>query len=148
MVYAKNRVDEYVRAMRKTTASGNSFTLSVTGYSMIPFLRPGLDSVIISPASGIRRGDILLVTDKTGSPVLHRVFRLKRGHFVLLGDSRLIPDGPYPPESVIGSVSSFIRDGKTHRFSEISRLAGICWMSLRILRPFFIKLRKLLKPQT
>ncbi len=62
---------------------GGSIVLTVKGGSMMPFLRPFKDRVILLAAcfSDLRRGDIVLVRRSDASCVLYRVMRVDGNSF-------------------------------------------------------------------
>ena len=65
-------------------------SLPVTGSSMLPFLVPGRDSVLLArPGRRLRRGDMVLYRREGGGYVLHRIVACQRdGAFAMAGDAR------------------------------------------------------------
>lgn len=68
---------------------------------MSPLIADG-DTVILGPVSRLRIGDIVLVGNPDGRPVLHRIVRKKEGKVVTRGDACFEDDEAVPFASVIG----------------------------------------------
>ena len=64
--------------------------IQITGYSMYPTLREG-EVVDCEAGSDYRVGDII-VFDKSGSIIGHRILGVLGGKFITKGDHNLIPD--------------------------------------------------------
>ena len=120
--------------------------LSVTGNSMLPFLRHRLDSVILMPLSRpARRGDILFYLRAPGVPILHRVCSVRPdGILMLCGDAQVGLE-PVSPDCVLARAVAINRSGRKIRCdAPLFRLAGAIWLILRPLRPYILAvLRKL-----
>ncbi len=99
-------LEELLPVMQEKLSLGGSFTFSPKGISMLPFIRPGLDSVTISGIKDkIRKYDILLYRRDNGQFVLHRVIDLKKNSYVMCGDNQLLPEHNVCDRHVIGIVS-------------------------------------------
>ncbi|KJS10364.1 MAG: hypothetical protein VR67_18895 [Peptococcaceae bacterium BRH_c8a] len=98
-------------AIGEIIAGGGRVRLTVTGSSMYPFLRQGVDSVILAAVepTALKRGSIVLVMRDNGQYVLHRVIKHKRQCFYLNGDAQQQIEGPLLLEQVIAVVTSVWR---------------------------------------
>lgn len=128
---------------------GQSVRLPVSGNSMYPFLRDGIDSVEFSRGSfaDIKRGDIVLIRRTAGAYVMHRVIRKKADCFFMVGDAQQWIEGPLYPDQLISVVTAIWREDKRISCSDIrlKLLAGI-WLILRPKRYFIMKVyRKICK---
>ena len=85
-------------------------SLNVQGNSMVPFLRSG-DTVILEKPGEIRKGDIV-VFERKGYYIMHRVISIKNGFIDTLGDNLITPETDIPVENVVAIVSDVIRKGK------------------------------------
>ena len=76
-----------VNTLLDSLQNGESITLPVQGVSMVPFLKPGKDTVNVEiPTSKIKKGDIVLYK-KGKSIVMHRVFAADGDSFSAVGDN-------------------------------------------------------------
>ena len=70
------------------------FTLTLSGYSMYPFLKPR-DRLVIRkvPPYSLEVGDVVVVRDTDDRLVVHRLVKLlPQGRGIIKGDSLLTPD--------------------------------------------------------
>lgn len=139
--------------IEKLLADGNAVQLHPQGYSMYPMFLPERDEAIIAPIediSALKRGDVVLYRRDMGILVLHRICRVKKDGFYLVGDNQTEVEGPLRPEQIKGVLTAFIRNGrKISCDNPIYRLASGLWLFLRPVRRCIAlpvsKLRKLFK---
>jgi len=121
---------------------GKPVLLTVTGNSMYPFLRHGVDRVEICRAGmrDIKVADIALIRRDGGAYVLHRVFKKNETEFYMVGDAQNYLDGPYNTFHLIGKVVSIYR-GDRHIPCSSLRLRFLVrlWMLMRPVRLPIIK---------
>ena len=96
----------------RAVSSGGIFTFIPNGTSMLPLLRPGIDSVELSAADDARIGDIVLYQRENGVYVLHRIVSEKDGAFVMCGDNQYKLEYGIKREQIVALVSAINRDGK------------------------------------
>ena len=102
-IYDRETIEPLARSLFEL---GEPFQLTVTGGSMLPFLAPQRDTVLLSPpARRPRRGDILLFTREDGSWILHRVRRVKKDGLYMIGDAQTVTEGPVPESRVLATVT-------------------------------------------
>lgn len=95
-------------------SAGGSFSFMPKGISMLPLIREGKDSVIISPApETLKKYDIILYKRDNGKFVLHRIVKVKNGVYTLCGDNQLGYEHNITKDMIIGYVTAVIRDGET-----------------------------------
>ncbi len=130
-------------AVGRLLAAGRCVRILAEGTSMLPALRPGIDSVTIAAPEGkkLRRLDILLALDPaTGRYILHRVARPPRRGFVSLrGDANLVISETLPISSVIGVVTAIHRPGRPDASPRTFRAR--LWLLTRPLRRVLASLR-------
>lgn len=68
---------------------GKQVTLRAKGNSMLPFIRNGRDSVMLTGKFQLQKGDIVLAKTNQGTFVLHRIIRLNEQTITLMGDGNL-----------------------------------------------------------
>lgn len=87
--------------------------ITATGDSMRPFLRDGEDKVVLCRLkTSPKKNDVLFYLRDDGTYVLHRVFQVKNGGYVMLGDAQLTPEYGIADRHIIAVASAFIRNGK------------------------------------
>lgn len=93
---------------------GQKVPLLVSGDSMMPFLKHGRDTIIISkPSKPFRRGDMVFYIRETGQYVMHRIHHVHRGMLYIVGDGQTQIEGPVAPGRVFGVICEVVRKGKT-----------------------------------
>ena len=105
--------------IREVISKGGDFTMIPRGTSMLPLIREGLDSVILSPLKEkIKAGDVVLYKRDSGQFVLHRVMKVKSDSYVMCGDNQVIFEKGITDKHMIALVTAIIRDGEEIVFSE------------------------------
>jgi signal peptidase I len=123
---------ELMPVIRAALDRGQRVRMTVTGSSMLPFLRDN-DVVELEPASVPRLGDMVLV--QTAAPgaaeryVLHRVARMDGAAFFIRGDAQPHCEGPFTSDAVLGRVTTAWHNGRPRVLDRgVWRLAGLMWM--------------------
>ena len=105
-------LDDMIGAICKTLDSGRSVELSLKGQSMLPMIREGKDSVILSPVTReIRKYDVVFYKRPDGSYVLHRVVKLCDDTVWCVGDNQFVVERGVPHSAIIAILESVRRDG-------------------------------------
>ena len=133
---------EYEELLR----SGAELPLIVSGESMLPFLRPGRDTVFLKSASGqLGRGEIAFYRRFDGAYVLHRVVRAEEGKYWFLGDAQIRVEGPLPASCVFACVTAVRRGKRLIRPGDpVWRFFTGPWLRMMRWRPHLLKIyRKL-----
>ena len=131
-------MEEMVPLMAETLAAGSSVRFSPKGTSMMPMLRPGRDSVVLSPVPKIlRKYDIPLYRRDNGQYVLHRIIAVS-DTYTCMGDNQFRPEPGICPEQIIGVVTAFYREDRRITVTN-SGYWIYCrfWHHTRALRHFF-----------
>ena len=137
MSHAPMTPEEALPAIRAALTAGRPCSLTVTGGSMLPFLRPRTDAVILVPVDRpFRPGQILFYLRGEAQCVLHRIHRiLPDGTLLLCGDAQAALE-PVSPDRVIACVSHVQRNGRLIDCRRPTlRLAVWLWRLLRPVRP-------------
>lgn len=98
----------------RLVAQGEDVTLCVKGSSMLPFIRGGEDSVILTRVSEIKDYDIVLAEISKGVYVLHRVVSINGDEVTLMGDGNIRGCEKCRREDVAARAIAVIHDGKTY----------------------------------
>ena len=135
---------------RERLAAGQKIQFSPRGVSMLPMLRQGIDSVILSPVpEKLKKYDLPLYQRDDGKYILHRIVEAGET-YTCIGDNQYAYERGLRHDQMIAVVTAFTR-GKR----EISvryplyRIYCILWHHSRSARYFLLrvknKLRRMLK---
>lgn len=116
---------------------GREAIILPTGNSMLPFIRGGVDRVLLYRAPGVDVGDIVLVCIG-GRYLLHRVVAREGETLTLMGDGNVRGQEHCRCADVLGTVREIIRpDGS----SRAPGKAGL-WRALRPVRRYLLAIYK------
>ena len=108
-----NSIENQVPEMRKALQNGKKVEFETHGFSMIPLLHDGGDSVILEkPQFPLNVNDVALCRTDEGRYVLHRVISHDNGGYTLRGDNCSTTEFCAGDSDVIGVACSFIRRGR------------------------------------
>ena len=132
-------MSELYPLMKDILDSGGSFSLTVTGSSMFPFVLGGRDQVTLSPLQGkLRKYDLPLYRRKDGAFVLHRIVKVEKdGSYTCCGDHQWGLEKGLDQSQMIAICTEYVRKGK--RFSNRNifyRCYRILWTWIRPIRPY------------
>lgn len=93
-----------------------SVPLVISGGSMVPFLVHGRDSVYLSKVTApLKRGDMILYRRDNGRYILHRIWRIEKESFTMVGDAQTVLEPGIRPDQVLARVTAVRRKGKLLR---------------------------------
>lgn len=128
--------DGLVKIILYKLSCGEKVMLTVTGNSMLPFLRDGRDSVVLGKLEKPpKRGDIVFFKRANGAYVLHRVVKRKGDLYYFSGDAQRVVEGPIEKGRLLAICESVVRDKE-----EISKNSPL-WLSYKL--RFFKTKRKI-----
>lgn len=100
--------------IRERLAAGQNVRFSPRGTSMLPMLRQGIDSVVLSPITGpLKKYDLPLYQRKNGQYVLHRIVRVGES-YTCMGDNQFDPEPGITGEQLIALVTAFDRGARRY----------------------------------
>lgn len=112
------RLEQVMPLIREKLAAGHTVKFRPRGISMLPMLRQGIDSVVLSPAPPIlKKYDIPLYQRDDGHYVLHRVVKV-RDTYTCIGDNQFELEHGVRYDQVIAVVSAFYRGEEYHSVTE------------------------------
>lgn len=133
---------------------GELIRIKPQGYSMYPMFIPGRDEAILKSAepAQLKRGDVVLYRRDAGILVLHRICKVKKNTFYMVGDNQREVEGPLREDQIRGVLTDFIRNGRYISVNNpIYIIASRLWLFLRPIRPVISKsvaaLKRLFKKQ-
>ena len=94
---------EFAPLIKEAFDNGLTFLMPVKGQSMLPYLYTG-DQVSLINDKNIKKHDMIFYLRDDGHYVLHRVYAIKDGNYVLVGDNQTYLEYPIRPDQVIGKV--------------------------------------------
>jgi hypothetical protein len=143
-------MEELYPVLMEVLESGGEFRFYPRGTSMLPLIRQGRDSVVLTAPDGKpSRREICLYRRADGRFVLHRLMKwTKEGTPVFCGDNQLFFEYGVPAEAIIARVCAIYHGEKRRDLKGLSyRLyVGVhCFMPWRHLRFFPRRVKNFIK---
>lgn len=144
------QLDNLMPLFRERLAAGQKIQFSPRGVSMLPMLRQGKDTVILSPLpETLRKYDLPLYQREDGKYILHRIVEVG-DTFTCIGDNQYQYEPGVRREQMIALVTAFTRGGREISVDHpMYRAYCILWHRSRGIRHFLLrvknKLRRMLK---
>ena len=125
-------LDEAIRLV----GEGVSVTFPVKGYSMLPFIIGGRESVILQRPADIRVGQVVLAWVDGSRYVVHRIISISGDRVVLMGDGNLTGTEQCRLADVKAVATHVVSPhGRKHNLYALWRLRLVrLWCSLGSLR--------------
>lgn len=102
-------LEQMMPVIKEKLSQGNSVRLAPRGVSMLPMLRQGIDSVILSPLPDkLKKFDLPLYQRANGHYVLHRIVKVGES-YTCIGDNQSIFEKNVNPGQMIALVTAFYR---------------------------------------
>jgi hypothetical protein len=123
----KISMEELLPFIEEAFENGKTFTIPITGTSMLPLLVQGRDTVTLKKIDGkLKKGDLPLYRRNDGAFVLHRIIDvLEDGSFIMCGDNQFIKEYGITDGNLIGVVTEINRDGKVFSADEEKYLSYV-----------------------
>lgn len=140
----KVQLADFYPLIKETLDNGGTFSLTITGTSMYPFILGGRDKVTLSPITEpLKKNDLPLYRRRDGAFVLHRIIKVEKdGTYTCCGDHQWTPEPGLRREQMIGIATSYVRKGKTlTNRNLIYRFYRMTWTWLLKYRYYFFALR-------
>lgn len=104
--------------IRECLSNGQSVRFSPRGISMLPMLRQGIDSVVLSPAPEIlKKYDLPLYQREDGKYILHRIIGAGNT-YICIGDNQFVQEPGIRREQILALVTGFYRGDIYHSMEE------------------------------
>ena len=104
---------EYVSVLRELVEEGREVNMVVWGSSMTPFLGHGRDTIFFSaPERELRRGDMVFYQRDSGQFVMHRIWKVKKDGYYIVGDAQTDIEGPIRRDQIFARITKVKRKGK------------------------------------
>lgn len=130
-------LDAWMPLMRENLAAGKTVRFSPRGVSMLPMLRQGIDSVVLSPLPPkLKKYDLPLYQRDNGKYVLHRIVKVGQT-YTCIGDNQFELEEGLRHDQMIALVTAFYRGDKRVSVNALGyRLYCRLWHHSRTLRHF------------
>ena len=121
-------LDELMPLIKEQLTRGQSVVYFPRGISMLPMLREGKDSVVLSaPPKKLKKYDVSLYQRSNGQYVLHRVVKVEET-YTCIGDNQFVFESGIAHSQVIAVCTAFLRDGRRiSAGNPILRLYAVFW---------------------
>ena len=132
------RMTELVPLFQERLQAGQNVRFAPRGISMLPMLRPGRDSVVLSPApEQLQTYDLPLYRRDDGKYILHRIVAAGET-YTCVGDNQFALEHGVRQDQMIAVVTAFTRGNKLHSTEEFSyKVYCRIWHVSRGLRHFW-----------
>lgn len=104
-------MDDLAPLIKEAISNHCDVKLTVTGNSMYPLLRHGVDCVLLTGVGKIKKYDIPLYQRDSGAYVLHRIVKCGKDALYLAGDHEIKMEYPVYPSQIIAVVKGIYRNG-------------------------------------
>lgn len=112
---SKVHLADYYPLIKETLDNGGTFSMTVTGTSMYPFILGERDKVTLSAITEpLRKYDLPLYRRDDGTFVLHRIVKVENdGTYTCCGDHQWWLERGLRRDQMIGLATVYVRKGKT-----------------------------------
>ena len=140
------QLDNLMPLFRERLEAGQKVQFSPRGISMLPMLRQGRDSVILSPLpEKLQKYDLPLYRREDGKYILHRIVEMG-DTFTCIGDNQYQYEHGVRREQMIALVTAFTRNSREISVENpIYRLYCVLWHRSRGLRYFLLRVKNKLR---
>lgn len=115
----KISLEEMSDVILEILESNGEVSFVSAGRSMIPTIRDRKDIItLVKPDKDIKSGDVVFYRRDNGQFILHRVMFVQDNKFVMRGDNQWYNEYNIRRDQIIGILSSFDRNGKTHKVTD------------------------------
>ena len=106
--------------MEEQLNSGKIVSFIPNGNSMLPLIRPGVDSVLIKQAPEmLKKYDLPLYRRENGAFVLHRIVGVKKGTYTMRGDNQNVLERDIKREQILAVAIGMNKNGEYISFSGV-----------------------------
>jgi len=132
-------LEQMMPLIKERLSEGGSIKISPKGISMLPMLRQGKDSVVLSPLPGrLNKYDLPLYQRNDGKYILHRIIRVDN-NYTCMGDNQLSAER-VEHSQLIAYVTAFYRGEKLYSVKNpVYRFYCLVWCNNIKLRRFVFR---------
>ena len=139
--------DNIIQEAIRLVGEGVSVTLPVNGYSMLPFIIGGKESVILGRPDGVKAGDVVLAWVDGSRYVVHRVIRIDGDEVTLMGDGNIAGTEHCSVGDIKARATHVVDAGeRPHElYNRWRRLAARWWFRLLPARRYILAIYRRIK---
>ncbi len=129
------------RQAEELIGEGQTVKMRFTGASMLPYLRPGADTVLLAPAGGRElKAGMVVFFRYNDHYIVHRIVKRRGDELYIQGDGNLTQYEKIATDEVIAVVEGVIRPGgrETSPLSACARAYWAAWLALRPIRKYIL----------
>lgn len=140
------RLKEWMPLIKESLENGKSVRFSPRGISMLPMLRQGIDTVVLSPLpEKLKKYDLPLYQRDDGKYILHRIVKVS-DTYTCIGDNQFELEPGVRHDQMIALVTGFTRGDKEHHVTEpMYQLYCRVWHYSRPVRSIIRKVKNRLR---
>lgn len=106
--------------MEEQLNMGKTVSFRPGGNSMLPLIRPGVDSVVIKQVPArVKKYDLPLYRREDGAFVLHRVVGVRKGTYTMRGDNQNVLERDIKREQILAVAIGMYKNGEYISFSGV-----------------------------
>lgn len=128
-----HKVEEFAPLIEEAFSNNKKFKMPVNGVSMLPFLNKK-HYVILDKPNDLKKNDIILYKRDNGKYVLHRIYKVKKDYYQLLGDNQVYREYPIYKNQVIGKVVTVIKGDKINNLNGFKYKLYLFFWNIRPIR--------------
>lgn len=110
--------------------SGSTYRFYPKGKSMLPLIKEGTDSVILSSVADLKKGDIVLYRRENGMFVIHRIIMCDNT-FTMCGDNQCTLEKGIKEDQILAKVTAIYKKEKLLNLDNKSYLFYVKCLALR-----------------
>lgn len=113
-------LEQMAPIIRETLDECGEVSFVSAGVSMLPTIRDRKDIItLVKPGDALKPGDVAFYQRDNGQYILHRVIYVNSDIYVMRGDNQWANEYNIRRNQIIGVLSSFDRNGKTHKVTDL-----------------------------
>ena len=131
------RLEFLMPIIKKQLDAGKPVKFKPYGTSMLPMLRQGIDSIVLSPLpEKLNKYDLPLYQRSNGKYVLHRIIDVG-DTYTCIGDNQYVEEKGLTHDQMIAVVTEFYRGDKCYSCDQLSyKMYCVFWHKSRKMRHF------------
>lgn len=144
LIEYKTTMEELWPVFQERLVSGQKVKFAPNGISMLPMLRQGIDSVVLSPVpEKLQKYDLPLYRRQDGKYILHRVIDVNKDVYTCIGDNLFQFEYGITHDCMLAIVTSFYRGEKEYSVSDWRyQLYCRVWDFSRPVRYFYFRAKR------
>lgn len=127
------KVEDFAPLIEEAFSNNKTFKMPVNGVSMLPFINKN-HYVVLDKPNDLKKNDIILYKRENGKYVLHRIYKVKKDYYQLLGDNQIYREYPIYQNQVIGKVIEVVKGNKTNNLKGFKYKLYLFFWRFRLIR--------------